>query len=88
MEGDAMKNFFALFFINLVILILLLTIFNDSILSGWGMIFLFALMTAVPMAFILHQIETVENLTKRVEDLEKNCVMNISDEPVEEESTE
>ena len=52
------------------------------------MIFLFALMTAVPMAFILHQIETVENLTKRVEDLEKNCVMNISDEPVEEESTE
>ncbi len=82
-----MKNFFALFFLNFVILILLLTIFSDSLLSGWGIILLFALMTAVPMAFILHLIETVEKLTKRLEDLEKNCVVNASDEQEKEEPT-
>jgi len=87
MEGDVMKNFFALFFLNFVILILLLTIFSDSLLSGWGIILLFALMTAVPMAFILHLIETVEKLTKRLEDLEKNCVVNASDEQEKEEPT-
>lgn len=82
-----MKNFFALFFLNLVILILLLTVFSDSLLSGWGILLLFALMSAIPMTFILHQIETVENLTKRLEELEKNCVVNASDEQEKEEPT-
>ncbi|WP_312459962.1 hypothetical protein [Proteiniclasticum sp.] len=80
-----MKNFFALFFLNLVILILLLTVFSDSLLSGWGILLLFALMSAIPMTFILHQIETVENLTKRLEELEKNSAVNTADEPKEEE---
>ena len=79
MEGDAMKNFFALFFLNLVILILLLTVFSDSLLSGWGILLLFALMSAIPMTFILHQIETVENLTKRLEELEKNSALSTAD---------
>lgn len=82
-----MKNFFALFFLNLVILILLLTVFRDSLLSGWGILLLFALMSAIPMTFILHQIETVENLTKRLEELEKNSAVNTADEPEEEETT-
>lgn len=82
-----MKNFFALFFLNLVILILLLTVFSDSLLSGWGILLLFALMTAIPMTFILHQIETVEDLTKRLEELEKNSAVNTADEPEEEEPT-
>lgn len=82
-----MKNFFALFFLNLVILILLLTVFSDSLLSGWGILLLFALMSAIPMTFILHQIETVENLTKRLEELEKNSAVNTADEPEEEEPT-
>lgn len=82
-----MKNFFALFFLNLVILILLLTVFSDSLLSGWGILLLFALMSAIPMTFILHQIETVENLTKRLEELEKNSAVNTADEPKEEEPT-
>ncbi len=71
-----MKNFFALFFLELVILILLLTVFSDSLLSGWGILLLFALMSAIPMTFILHQMETVENLTKRLEELEKNSVLS------------
>lgn len=87
MEGDVMKNFFALFFLNFVILILLLTIFSDSLLSGWGILLLFALMSAIPMTFILHQNETVENLTKRLEELEKNSAVNTADEPEEEEPT-
>lgn len=74
-----MKNFFALFFLNLVILILLLTVFSDSLLSGWGILLLFALMSAIPMTFILHQIETVENLTKRLEELEKNSALSTAD---------
>ena len=82
-----MKNFFALFFLNLVILILLLTVFSDSLLSGWGILLLFALMSAIPMTFILHQIQTVENLTKRLEELEKNSAVNTADEPEEEEPT-
>ena len=85
MEGDAMKNFFALFFLNLVILILLLTVFSDSLLSGWGILLLFALMSAIPMTFILHQIETVENLTKRLEELEKNSVLSTADVSKEED---
>ncbi|SFN73188.1 hypothetical protein [Proteiniclasticum ruminis] len=82
-----MKNFVALFFLNIMILILLLTMFSDSLLSGWGIILLFALMTAIPMTFILHQIDTLDNLTKRLEELEKNSIVHTADEPKEEEPT-
>ena len=37
------------------------------------------------MTFILLQIETVKNLTKRLEELEKNTAVNTADEPKEEE---
>ena len=42
-------------------------------------------MTESPMTFILHQIETVENLTKRLEELEKNSVLSTADVSKEEE---
>lgn len=41
-------------------------------------------MTESPMTFILLQIETVENLTKRLEELEKNSIVTTADGSKEE----